>query len=62
MKRVKMDKITESQDQVSDSELLKSVSGLVNEEKHLEAARLLREIKDQSLLSDRHRKLWSVLE
>lgn len=52
-----MDKSTESQDQMSDSELLKLVGGLVNEEKHLEAARLLRQIKDQSLLSDRHRKL-----
>eukprot|EP00531_Pseudo-nitzschia_arenysensis_P015831 CAMPEP_0116128000 /NCGR_PEP_ID=MMETSP0329-20121206/7130_1 /TAXON_ID=697910 /ORGANISM="Pseudo-nitzschia arenysensis, Strain B593" /LENGTH=370 /DNA_ID=CAMNT_0003622117 /DNA_START=119 /DNA_END=1231 /DNA_ORIENTATION=+ len=38
-------------------ELLKMIDGLFKEEKHLEAARILRTVEDPSLLTDKHRKL-----
>jgi hypothetical protein len=46
-----------SQQMLSDPELVGRIDGLVREEKHLEAARLLRNIKDPSIMSDMHRKL-----
>eukprot|EP00537_Pseudo-nitzschia_pungens_P012021 CAMPEP_0172391140 /NCGR_PEP_ID=MMETSP1061-20121228/7607_1 /TAXON_ID=37318 /ORGANISM="Pseudo-nitzschia pungens, Strain cf. pungens" /LENGTH=402 /DNA_ID=CAMNT_0013121679 /DNA_START=230 /DNA_END=1435 /DNA_ORIENTATION=+ len=41
----------------SDSELVERIDVLVREEKHLEAARLIRKIRDLSLVTDSHRKL-----
>lgn len=43
-------------------ELLEVIDGLITEEKHLEAARLLRTVKDPSLLTDMHEKLLRKAE
>ena len=48
---------TTSHPTLSGPELLKIVDDLVREEKHLEAARLLRTIKDPSIFTDTHRKI-----
>ena len=54
-----MKRNAKSQRVLSDQELLKTIDGLVREEKHLEAARLLRKIEDPSAMSVMHRKLLS---
>lgn len=46
-----------SQQMLSDPEKLVVIDRLVREEKHLEAARILRNIKDPSIMSDMHIKL-----
>ena len=48
---------SESQRMLSDPELVEIINRLVREEKHLEAARFLRKIKDPSMISEMHSKL-----
>ena len=47
---------------LSDQELVEIIDSLVEEEKHLEAARLIRNIKDTSMVSDSHRKILNKAE
>eukprot|EP00536_Pseudo-nitzschia_multiseries_P017601 jgi/Psemu1/225703/e_gw1.1658.10.1 len=42
---------------LSDPELVEKIDGLIKDEKHLEAARLIRKIKDPSRIIESHRKL-----
>ena len=45
-----------------DQELVEMIDGLVEEEKLLEAVRLIRNIQDPSIISDSHRKLLNKAE
>ena len=42
---------------LSDAELVEKVDGLVGEEKHLEAARAIRKIRDKSMISSKHENI-----
>ena len=39
---------------LSDAELVEKIDRLVGEEKHLEAARAIRKIRDKSMISSKH--------